>query len=151
MTTPITDLYDSFLSKISDYTFISDERMDEDVDEELMGYLKSACRTFRRKCKQDLTIVTGEDGEKTFVSTLDFLEEDIIVALMIVEYLKPQVLSSDTIRQNMSDKEFQVYSQANHLRELSLLYRLFKKEASALISEYSFDDIEDWFKKGGSK
>lgn len=145
--TKVTELYDGFLTKISDYNFLSEERTDEEVDEELYGYLKAALRRFSAKCKQDLTIVEDEvTGEKTFVSTLSFMEEDVIIALMLVEYLKPQVLSSDTIRQNLSDKDFQVYSQANHLRELGLLYRLFRAEARALISEYTVQDIEDWFK-----
>jgi hypothetical protein len=145
--TKVTELYDGFLTKISDYNFLSEERTDAEVDEELYGYLKAACRVFSRKCKQDLTIIEDEmTGEKTFVSTLTFMEEDILIALMLVEYLKPQVLSSDTIRQNMSDKDFQVYSQANHLRELGLLYRLFRTEARAMISEYTLQDIEDWFK-----
>ncbi len=145
--TKVLDLYDGFLTKISDYNFLSEERTDEEVDEELYGYLKSACRRFSNKCKQDLTIVEdGVTGEKTFVSTLTLMEEDILIALMLVEYLKPQVLSSDTIRQAMSDKDFQVYSQANHLRELGLLYRLFRAEARAMISDYTLQDIEDWFK-----
>lgn len=142
--TYVEDLYDLFMTKISDYTLISEDRMDSEVDEELFGYLRAACRTFQRKCKQDLTIISDEEGLQHFVSPLSILEEDVIVALMMVEYLKPQVLSSDTIRQNMSDKDFQVYSQANHLRELGLMYRLFRSEARVLLTEYEYSDIEDW-------
>lgn len=145
--THVNDLYDGFLSKISDYSFISDSRTDSEVEEELFGYLKSACRRFQGKCRQDLTIVTNEvTEERNFTVTLTYLEEDILIALMLVEYLKPQVLSSDTIRQNLSDKDFQVYSQANHLRELGLLYRLFRTEARAMLADYTYQDIEDWFK-----
>jgi hypothetical protein len=142
--TKVSELYDSFLSKISDYTFISMSRTDNEVEEELFGYLKSAIRKFQRRCRQDLTIGEDTDGDKAFLSTLTYEEEDVLVAIMLVEYLKPQVLSSDTIRQNMSDKDFQVYSQANHLRELGLVYRQFRGEARALLLEYGFSDIEDW-------
>jgi hypothetical protein len=142
--TKVSELYDSFLSKISDYTFISMSRTDNEVEEELFGYLKSAIRKFQRRCRQDLTISEDTDGDKAFLSTLTYEEEDVLVAIMLVEYLKPQVLSSDTIRQNMSDKDFQVYSQANHLRELGLVYRQFRGEARALLLEYGFSDIEDW-------
>lgn len=143
--TPVAELYDAFLSSISDYSFLSDERTDSDVDEELFGYLKYAIKKFKKKCRQDLTL-TDVGDEKFFVATLDTEEEDILVALMLVGYLKPKVLSSKTIEQNMSDKDFQVYSQANHLRELGLTYRQFKSEARALISDYAYDDIGDWFK-----
>jgi len=144
--TPVAELYEIFTSRISDYSFISPLRTDDDVEEELYGYLKNAKRQFRRKCKQDLTIETDDQDEKFFVSELTDLELDILATLMLVEYLKPKVLSSDTLRQNMSDKEFQTYSQANHLRELGLTYRLFRAEATALVSEYQYGDIEDWFK-----
>lgn len=143
--THVTDLYDLFMTKVSDYSLVSEDRMDSEVDEELFGYLNAACRTFQRKCRQELKIINDEvSGEQLFTSHLSFLEEDILVALMLVEYLKPQVLSSDTIRQNMSDKDFQVYSQANHLRELGLLYRQFRTEARTLLTEYAYEDIEDW-------
>lgn len=142
--TKVEELYDIFLSKISDYSFISMSRTDSEVDEELMGYLKAAVRKFQRKCKQDLSFTVDEDGDDAFVSTLSYEEEDVLVAIMLVEYLKPQVLSSDTIRQRMSDKDFQVYSQANHLREIGLIYRQFRAEARVLIQDYGFSDIEDW-------
>jgi len=146
--TQVTDLYDGFLAKISDYTLLADTRSPEEIEEDLFDYLKSACRIFSRKCKQDLSILTdGVTGEKYFASTLNIMEEDVLIALMLVEYLKPKVVSSEIINQNVNDKDFQTYSQASHLRELSLLYRLFRAEARQLTAEYTLSDIEEWFKK----
>lgn len=68
-------------------------------------------------------------------------EIEVIVKLMIVEQLKPIVLSSEVLKQSLSDKDFKIYSQANQLRELNLLYRLIQKEANKMITEYSFIDV----------
>jgi hypothetical protein len=140
--TNISEIYESFLSKISDYNLLSSTLMDEEIDEELFGYFKSA-RTKFYKCKNNLAIVEDITGEKTFSSELTYFEIEIITNLMTVEYLKPQILSSEVLKQSLSDKDFKIYSQANQLRELNLLYRMFKKEAIAMIVEYSYFGIED--------
>ena len=75
--------------------------------------------------------------------TLTDMEKGILTHLMIVEHLKPQVLSSEVLRPSLSDKSFKIYSQANHLRELNLLYRLFQKESNKMITEYTYLDLEE--------
>ena len=75
-------------------------------------------------------------------TVLTEMEKGILTHLMIVEHLKPQVLSSEVLRPSLSDKSFKIYSQANHLRELNLLYRLFQKECNKMITEYTYLDLE---------
>lgn len=140
--TSVFEIYDNFLSKISDYSFISPTITDEDVDEELSGYLKSA-RTKFYKCRNSLTIVKDKDDVQYFNSELTPFEIEILTTLMIVEYLKPQVLSSEVLKQSLSDKDFKIYSQANQLRELNLLYRMFRTEANKMITEYTYFGLED--------
>ena len=57
--TNLSDIYDIFLSKISDYNLIN--LLPEEIDEELLGYFKSA-RTKFYKCKTRLDILVGEEG-----------------------------------------------------------------------------------------
>lgn len=136
----MTDLgiiYDTFLSKISDYSFLTIE--EEDVNIILGGYYKSAKSKFY-KCKKDLSL----DDTGHFVNDdLDDFEIEIITSLMLVEYLKPIMLSTEVTKQSLSDKDFKIYSQASQLRELSLLYRLFQKESRKLMTEYSYLGMTD--------
>jgi hypothetical protein len=137
--TPLHDIYEAFLSKISDYTYLNLSQTE--IEEDLYGYLKSAIAKFYR-CKNDLTIQTDGSGQKVFASTLTPFEIEILVTLMIVEYLKPQILSSEILKQSLSDKDFRIYSQANQLRELNLLYRMFRTEADKMITQYGYIGLD---------
>ncbi|MFQ3543649.1 hypothetical protein Q7A53_06155 [Halobacillus rhizosphaerae] len=138
--TKITDIYDSFLSRISDYSFLSDNITEEEIMEDLFGYFKSA-RTKFYKCKNSLKTI-DDNGETVFTVELHPFEVEVLVSLMLVEYLKPKVLTDENMKQSLSDKDFKIYSQANQLKEMSLLYRNFAKEARKLITEYSYIDLD---------
>lgn len=143
--TYLTDVYSSFLDGISDYTFVS--ILQEELEEILFGFFKKARAKFYR-CKQSLELFEDvddiqyfgkkeEDGSITDVELIEF-ELMILAHLMTVEYMKQQVLSSEVIKQSLSDKDFKIYSQANQLRELNLLYRLVQKECGKMITEYGY-------------
>lgn len=210
--TYLDELYEDFLFSIKDYTYLSADITNEDIEQDLYIYLKKAKGKFH-KCKNRLDILEDELGRKFFgyieeetikvpivkdepqeedttveeevvaedgepvegdvsedVSqdetqsegsqdeeieyteevvevvkgvTLTDMEKSILTHLMIVEHLKPQVLSSEVLRPSLSDKSFKIYSQANHLRELNLLYRLFQKESNKMITEYTYLDLEE--------
>jgi hypothetical protein len=146
MNTKLSELYEIFLSKITDYSLIDPNLMEDELNEELFAYFKSA-RTKFYKSKQSLNTVEDEVGELEFEVELTGYELEILTHLMLVEYLKPQVLSSEVLRQSLSDKDFKIYSQANQLRELNLLYRLLQKEAQKMITEYSFMGMTDDVRK----
>ena len=134
--TKLSVIYENFLSKVSDYSLL--EITPDELDEELLGYFKSAKAIFY-KCKKDLTII----DDKSVVGDLTDYEIEILTKLMVVEYMKPIILSSETLRQSLSDKDFKIYSQANQLRELNLLYRLFQKESKKMMTEYSYMGMTD--------
>lgn len=139
--TSVSEVFGNFLSKISDYSFLAVDVTDEEINEELMGYLKSATVKFY-KCNNSLKIVKNDEDEYFFASELTPFEIEVLTTLMIVEYMKPQVLSSEVIKQSLSDKDFRIYSQANQLRELNLLYRMFRTEATKLITEYTYFNLD---------
>lgn len=147
-TTYITEVYDYFLSSITDYTLLDERLTEEELNEDLFTYFKKARARFY-KCKQSLKLIENENTNKYFVSSngepvkLTDFEILIITHLMLVEFIKPQLLSSEVLRQQLSDKDFKIYSQANQLRELNLLYRLLQKESNKMITEYTYLDLGD--------
>ena len=152
-TTYLSDVYDSFLEGISDYTFIAETEEEVlGVEGILFGYFKKARAKFY-KCKQSLNLFKDDEGLEYFgkeekdgeiinVELTDF-EIMVLAHLMTVEYMKQQVLASEVVKQNLSDKDFKIYSQANQLRELNLLYRLIQRESNKMITEYSYMGMTD--------
>lgn len=148
--TYLTEVYDSFLSSISDYTLL--KSTPEEIEEDLYTYFKKARSKFY-KCKQSLELSEDENGkyfaefnekgEEVKPVKLTGFEIAILTHLMLVEYMKPQVIATEVMKQSLSDKDFRIYSQANQLRELNLLYRLLKREAKAMITEYTYMGMTD--------
>jgi len=131
--TELQELYSIFLSKITDYRILA--MTDQEIKDDLHGYFKSARAKFYR-CKNDLS----DDG--TFInSDLTYFEIEILVSYMLVGHITPQLLSSENLKQSLSDKDFKIYSQANQLREIRLLLEGLKREASKMITEYTFFDL----------
>ncbi len=140
--TYLSELYENFLSKVSEYRFLSKDITIEEVEEELFNYFKTA-RTKFFKCKSDLqTIKTDADGEKHFTEDLHPFEIEILTSLMVVEYMKPIFINSEVMKQSLSDKDFKIYSQASQLRELTLTYRMLKSECQRMITQYTFLDLD---------
>jgi hypothetical protein len=139
--TKMEEIYDSFLSKISDYSFLSDTITEQDINEELFAYFKTARTKFYR-CNNPLDTVEDELGDLEFTVDLHPMEIEVLTVLMIVEYLKPQMITSETLKQSLSDKDFKIYSQASQLREIRLLYQAMKTEANKLITEYTYLGLE---------
>lgn len=140
--TKVEEVLGQFLSKISDYNFIVAEMTDEEIEDELLSYLKGAIAKFHI-CKKELVITSPVDQPKQFTVVLDGLEIEVLVSLMLVEYMKPQIFASETLKQTLSDKDFKIYSQANQLRELRLLHGVIKADANKLITEYSYTEMRD--------
>lgn len=149
MVTLVSEVYDSFLTNISDYRLATSS--DADIEETLKRYLKKAKSKFTA-ISHRLNIDVNSENEEYFCEiTKDNLNKDVIIptvlsdleieiisTLMTVEYLRPQVLSTKILSQHLSDKDFKINSQANHMKELNLLYRQLKKESVIMITKYSY-------------
>jgi hypothetical protein len=133
MATTYQELHALFLSKISDYSFLN--LTIEELEGQLERYLKSSVSRFRF-CKSDLA--DRDEVLKQFNADLSDLEKEVLVSLMTVEYLKPKIVTSEILKQSLSSKDYQMYSQANHLKELTSLYKQIKAEADKIITEYTF-------------
>lgn len=138
--TKVEKVLSRFLRKISDYSFMTAEMTNDEIEDELIGYLESAIAKFMVS-RKELEIISLKDGSKTFTVWLSGLEIEVLVSLMLVEYMKPQILASETLKQTLSDKDFKIYSQANQVRELRLLHGVIKGEAETLMNKYSYNDM----------
>ena len=148
MTTRMDDIFKDFLSSIDDYSLTLGNRDELDLLEELFGHYRFARRKFI-KCRQDLGTNYSsyydvpEDEEMLINSTLNFQEHDIIVQLMLVSYLRPIINSNKVLRQALTDKDFNLTSQANHLNQLSIWYRRLQTESDRAMTKYTYRGLGD--------
>lgn len=135
--TKLDEIYRKFSNKISDYTFLNVSA--EELESEFRDYLDTSIAEFYR-CRNNLDI---DEENQEFKSELTRYEKEILVRLMMKNYMHPQLLSSETIRQSLSDADFKIYSQSAHLRELNLMYNRLKREADRMIRSYTYFDLGD--------
>ncbi|OZB98025.1 hypothetical protein [Paenibacillus sp. XY044] len=131
MGTQFDEIYDVFLSQISDSIF-----MENDADDGLKyRYLLNSIPRFR-KCKLDLSKRDGLSFEERLG------DEDILIlgTLMVVEYLNPLIISIENLKQFMSTKDFSMTSQAAHLKQLLDIRDTKRKEAEKLILDYTYNN-----------
>ena len=141
MNTPFENVYSVFLSKITDYEILKLE--EEEINEELEMILRKAFSRFVtiKKCKLDKDL-------KEFTRELTDLEINIIATFMLSEWLRPKIYSITLLKQSLSSKDFSMYSQANHLKELMDLKAITDKDAHYWMNRYG---IMSNFKKGDDK
>ncbi|QPK89730.1 hypothetical protein IEN91_04575 [Bacillus velezensis] len=143
MNTKVAEVYDAFLSKITDYTFL--KMTDEQLETQARDYFKASRRKFY-KCKSDLKTIADEDGNELFQEfkvELHPYEVEILASLMVIEYIQPMIASTETLKQVLSDKSFKISSQANQLRELRLLKREMRSEVNTMITQYTYLNLKE--------
>jgi hypothetical protein len=89
-------------------------------------------------CNQSLTL---DDTSSQFDTTLTVLEQEIVACYMILEWIKPNIYQTTLLRQAMTDRDFQVSSQANMLKSLLSLRTDTQVELEQLVSKYSYSDV----------
>lgn len=138
MATPYTDVYDFFLTKVTDYSFIDTEiyPTQADLEAELKKYLRSAVIRFR----QSKVILERDDVSNQFIYDLGDFEKEILSILMILSYIQPKITSVQNMEQRLVDKEYKSYSQGKHLEEMIKLRKELQSEVSQLISDYTYSD-----------
>lgn len=141
MNTPFEEVFDVFLSKITDYEILKLE--EEEINEELEMVLRKAFSRFVtiKKCRLDKEL-------KEFTRELTDLEINIIATFMLSEWLKPKIYAISLLKQSLSSKDYSMYSQANHLKELIDLKTVTDKDAHYWMNRYN---IMSNFKKGDNE
>ena len=110
--TSFQEVYDYFLSKITTYNEYVDL-----TPEELEVELKQLLRIAFSECVSFKDISTDYILNE-FNRDLTDLEMNIISYNMVVHYLSPKINNIELLKQSLSSKDYQIYSQANHLKEL---------------------------------
>lgn len=131
--TSYENVYNRFLSKISDYDLPIMEEYD--LDSTLNGWLIGAIAHFY-KCKSDLS--NRDDNSKSFNIDLSDDEIEILSILMISEWLNPQINSVLLTKQFVGGKEEKWFSQAQHLETLMALRDNSRSEAKKLMRDYTY-------------
>jgi hypothetical protein len=135
MATPYNEVYDSFLSKITEYSFL--KLTQEELETQLFKYLKSAIVSFS---KPKIDLKDRDDLFGQFNNDLNDDEIELLATWMIYHFIRPKVVSSENYRQIMSDSDFKIYSQRNHLDGLIRLEEKLKKDAQMMNTQYSYKD-----------
>lgn len=144
MATPYSDVINVFLGKITDYDL--PKFTDLEQIEIIFGFIKSACVKFKRVCLIDL--YDRDEDLQEFNQDLDDEIIDILSELMLVEWLKPKVLSSENLKNCLNTKDYSMFSPANILKEAKDTLKMCKDESTKLINNYSFANA-DFTKLGG--
>lgn len=140
MPTEFQEIYDIFLSKITDFDYT--QLTQEELNEELLMMLKKGLAKF-----VTLKSYTIDYFMESFNRKLTILEMDIISSFMLSEYLNSKIYSISLLRQNLSSKDFAMYSQANHLKQLMDLKTETDKYAHYWMGRYN---LLDFTKDGGN-
>lgn len=131
MSTHYFELYDLFLSKISDYGFSS--LVDEELEPILKNYLLSSIPEFIY-CVQDLE--DRNDIENKFNITLSSQEKNILVKIMIKNWLEPKVLNQELLKNIFGTRDFNLFSNAALLKEIQSLKSNIENEINILMTVY---------------
>lgn len=133
--TSLDTIFGSFLSKISDYSLSLLNRSENEIYEILLQFYDSAIAFFPQ-CRKDLT---PQKDTSMLSEELTVLEIEIISGLMLLEYLRPILYRNEVLEQVLSDKDFRVNSQANHMNQLYNLFNKTKQEVSVYKVQYSWE------------
>ena len=132
--TPFADVYESFLSKITDDMYM--ELTPQDTYKMLQQLLFSALGKFEFP-RQELTYdFVEEENEQTeeieyiyfFQNELTREQINIIATYMIVEWIGQQLASVENVRMKYSGSDFKFTSQANHMQKLLQLKKDYQRE-----------------------
>ena len=132
MATSYDTIDNMFLGKITDgyFTNLSPEDLQDIID----GYRAIANSRFK-KC---LKLKDRDDTSRQYNEDLTDDEVDIQSNFMVLEWIRPQLYNAELIKQSMSTKDYQIYSEANHLEKIMKLKQDIEAENNRLLVSYTY-------------
>lgn len=128
-------VFAEFKDKITDPDLIT---FAEDLQiEMLVAYMKKAIGKCKRVVKT-VDLNNRDDELMEFGVELPDEVMDIITEWMTVFWLQPFVNNIENLRNNLSTKDFSVFSPANLLEKIGDRYDIARKHARSLTNEYSY-------------
>jgi hypothetical protein len=134
MSTSFDEIRDLFLSKIIDYDFAS---LDEtDINSIFDKYLISAIPKFRY-CRKNL--YDRDNMTRVFNEALSDTEKDILSTLCVIQWMETQINNIEEFRNHLSTKDFNIFSPANHLKEIRSTKKELENKVDSQMNYYLFD------------
>lgn len=141
MRIPYDSFLGAFLSKISEYDFIS--LPDEDRNAIVDGYMKRAVATFKKNCKYDLSS-NSDDESREFAVDIPETDADELIDIisegMVVQWLKPYVYKQELLENTLNTRDFTTYSPAELLHRVGEAYKKAQRDYTQAIREYSYNN-----------
>lgn len=135
--TPFSEVFYTFKNKIIDYEFLD---FTPDEEKILMGRrLKSALSKFKAKKRN----IIADYANEVFNKELEEGEIEAIAFWLLYEWATPKVNNIEFFKHRLNTKEFQGYSEANHLKELKEIRDSAEKDAFYWSNQLSLDEIKD--------
>ena len=123
MPTTFEEIYNQFLSKIIDYDYLTLTKEEKII---LMSTrLKSALAKFKAKKRN----IEADYVLYEFNRELDDLEIEAIALWLIYEWITPKINNVEMFEHRLNTKEFQGFSEANHLKEMQQIRKDAEGEA----------------------
>lgn len=143
--TPYSEIYDLFLTTVSDYKI--DELYDtgtEYFESYLKGFLIKAIPNFSN-CVQDLDSI-APSTPLSFAVTLTSLEKGILSDLMTCEWFMKEINDVTQFNLTLSDTDFKHFSEAQNLREKQEKSDRMREMAEQKMTIYGLKNIPwaDW-------
>ena len=128
------EVYDRFLSLITDHQFLS--FTEEELEQELESKLRSALSKIPTFDHLKMNPYT-----QSFSTSLSELELTILAHAMLAECMSQKVYNVQHMKNHMASKDFTIFSNANHLKEMMNLQAYAQKEVLYLIGQYNLANL----------
>lgn len=123
MLTTFDEVYGVFKSKIIDYDFLTLTSEEEEI---LMNAkLRSALAKFKAKKRE----IEADYTLKNFNRELEDLEIETIACWLLYEWITPKINNVEMFEHRLNTREFQGFSEANHLKEMQEIRKYAEGEA----------------------
>lgn len=134
MATPFSEIYERAIFKFADRNLF--KLTDDEKEAVLEKYLLSSQARFSNICRIDLS--DRDEEKKQYNNTLDEASIEILALGVAYYWLRARVLRVELMKNNLSTKDFTVFSNANLLKEVRSTRDMLYKEWLGLMNDYSF-------------
>jgi len=146
MATPFSDVYFLFLSKITDNELagMEEEALELNMEKWLLSGISRFSTIGNRTRVQNFDRVL-----QLFNESLPYNEQEILALMMLIEYLKANTITGESLKEGLSSKDYSSYSPAKKIEALIKLKDTIEKDISAMISRlsYSLENFKEVNKK----
>jgi hypothetical protein len=143
MSTPYSEVFERFSTKVKDYELDALFTLSEaDYETYILNYLLSAIPKFMYDSVTDISKTARNDTTKVFTNDLKELEVEILACMMVEEHIGREVRKLEDMRRVLGDHDFKLTSGANSLRENKDLLITIKEDINALVTDFSWREAD---------